>query len=400
MDIDKINVFFSVSYDIMNKGDIMIYLDYSATTPVNEDVLHSYMEASIKYPGNPNSLHKLGIEAKNLIEKSTHQIAQILNVKDDEIIYTSGSSESNNLAIKGIALMYQNRGKHIITTELEHSSIYGPLNFLVEQGFEVSFINLKEDGTIDLNHFKSLLREDTILVSVNAVNSELGIIQPISEIGEILANYPKCYFHVDMTQLIGKRKVSCENIDLISFSAHKFYGLKGIGVLIKKEKIELEPIIHGGKSTTKYRSGTPALPLIVSISKALRLATTSLVEKYEDVDKKNNYLRNRLKCYEYVRINSPEQSLPHILNISILGVKPETMLHALEEHEVYVSTQSACSSSNAESKAVLAVTHDKACAQSSIRISLSHLTTDEELECFLKFFDDCYQKLTKLMERK
>ncbi len=400
MDIDKISVFFLTSYDIMNKGDIMVYLDYSATTPVNEDVLHSYMEASIKYPGNPNSLHKLGVDSKDLIKKSTHQIAQILSVKDDEVIYTSGSSESNNLAIKGIALMYQNRGKHIITTELEHSSIYGPLNFLVGQGFEISFINLKEDGTVDLNHLKSLLREDTILVTVNAVNSELGIVQPISEIGELLKNYPKCYFHVDMTQLVGKRKVNCENIDLISFSAHKFYGLKGIGGLIKKEKVELEPIIHGGKSTTKYRSGTPALALIVSISKALRLANSSLEEKYAEVESKNKYLRDRLRYYENVRINSPEQSLPHILNISILGVKPETMLHALEEKEIYVSTQSACSSSHAESKAVLAVTHDKACAQSSIRISLSHLTTNEELEYFLTVFDECYQKLTKLMERK
>ncbi len=378
----------------------MVYLDYSATTPVNRDVLNSYVEASLKYPGNPNSLHKLGIDAKGIIERATNQIAQIMNVKENEIIYTSGSSESNNLAIKGVAFKYQNRGKHIITTALEHSSVYGPLNYLADQGFEISFVNLKEDGTVDLNHLKQLLREDTILVSINAVNSEVGILQPLKEIGTLLINYPKCYFHVDMTQLVGKKSVDCNNIDLISFSAHKFYGLKGIGVLIKKEKVELEPIIHGGKSTTKYRSGTPALPLIVSISKALRLATTDLEKKLISVEKKNKLLREKLGMYEKVKINSPINSLPYILNISVLGVKPETMLHALEKNDIFISTQSACSSSHAESKAVLAITHSKEAAQSSIRISLSHLTTDEEIEEFLSAFDSCYQNLTTLLGGK
>lgn len=377
----------------------MVYLDYSATTPVNEEVLNSYVESSLKYIGNSNSLHRLGVESKNMIEKATLQLSKLLNVKEDEIIYTSGSSESNNLAIKGIAFMYQNRGKHIITTELEHSSIYGPLNYLMDNGFEVSFVELNEDGTVNLEHLKKLMREDTILVSINAVNSELGIIQPIDEIGKFLKKYPKCYFHVDMTQLIGKKNFSCENVDLFSFSAHKFYGLKGIGVLVKKEKIELEPIVHGGKSTTKYRSGTPALPLIVSISKALRLATNNLGDKYQQVEKWNHLLRERLSSYEKVRINSPENALPHILNISVLGVKPETLLHALENHDIFISTQSACSSSHAESKAVYAVTHSKECAQSSIRISLSHLTTEEEIEQFLQAFDEEYQKLTKLMGR-
>lgn len=377
----------------------MVYLDYSATTPVNEEVLNSYVESSLKYIGNSNSLHRLGVESKNMIEKATLQLSKLLNVKEDEIIYTSGSSESNNLAIKGIAFMYQNRGKHIITTELEHSSIYGPLNYLMDNGFEVSFVELNEDGTVNLEHLKKLMREDTILVSINAVNSELGIIQPIDKIGKFLKKYPKCYFHVDMTQLIGKKNFSCENVDLFSFSAHKFYGLKGIGVLVKKEKIELEPIVHGGKSTTKYRSGTPALPLIVSISKALRLATNNLGDKYQQVEKWNHLLRERLSSYEKVRINSPENALPHILNISVLGVKPETLLHALENHDIFISTQSACSSSHAESKAVYAVTHSKECAQSSIRISLSHLTTEEEIEQFLQAFDEEYQKLTKLMGR-
>lgn len=374
----------------------MIYLDYSATTPVNQDVLDSFIKACNRYPGNPNSLHKLGVESKNMIDKATNQIASIMGVKNEEIIYTSGSSESNNLAIKGICLMYQNRGKHIITTDLEHSSIYGPIDYLLKLGFEVSYVKLTQEGFVDLEHLKSLMRDDTILVTINSVNSELGIQQPINEIGELLKCYPKCYFHVDMTQSVGKVKVNCENIDLISFSAHKFFGLKGIGVLIKKDKIEIESLIHGGKSTTKYRSGTPALPLIVSLSKALRLATEQIDKDLAYVKELNLYLRESLKSYDKLYINSPETAIPHILNISVVGVKPETLLHALEENEIYISTQSACSSSHSESKAVYAVTKDASRASSSIRISLSKLTTKYEIDKFLEVFDECYRRLTNL----
>lgn len=374
----------------------MIYLDYSATTPVNQDVLDSFIKACNRYPGNPNSLHKLGVESKNMIDKATNQIASIMGVKNKEIIYTSGSSESNNLAIKGICLMYQNRGKHIITTDLEHSSIYGPIDYLLKLGFEVSYVKLTQEGFVDLEHLKSLMRDDTILVTINSVNSELGIQQPINEIGELLKCYPKCYFHVDMTQSVGKVKVNCENIDLISFSAHKFFGLKGIGVLIKKDKIEIESLIHGGKSTTKYRSGTPALPLIVSLAKALRLATEQIDKDLAYVKELNLYLRESLKGYDKLYINSPETAIPHILNISVVGVKPETLLHALEENEIYISTQSACSSSHSESKAVYAVTKDASRASSSIRISLSKLTTKYEIDKFLEVFDECYRRLTNL----
>ena len=373
----------------------MIYLDYSATTPVNQDVLDSFIKACNRYPGNPNSLHKLGVESKNMIDKATNQIASIMGVKNKEIIYTSGSSESNNLAIKGICLMYQNRGKHIITTDLEHSSIYGPIDYLLKLGFEVSYVKLTQEGFVDLEHLKSLMRDDTILVTINSVNSELGIQQPINEIGELLKCYPKCYFHVDMTQSVGKVKVNCENIDLISFSAHKFFGLKGIGVLIKKDKIEIESLIHGGKSTTKYRSGTPALPLIVSLAKALRLATEQIDKDLAYVKELNLYLRESLKGYDKLYINSPETAIPHILNISVVGVKPETLLHALEENEIYISTQSACSSSHSESKAVYAVTKDASRASSSIRISLSKLTTKYEIDKFLEVFDECYRRFPR-----
>ena len=248
----------------------MVYLDYSATTPVNKEVLDSFVRSS-EYIGNPNSLHKLGTDSKNLIDSATKQIKEILGT-DKEVIYTSGSSESNNLVIKGICSKYKNRGNHIITSPFEHSSIYGPLNYLMDNGFEVDFVNLDSNGIVDLNHLKSLIKDNTILVSIASVNSEIGLLQPIDEIGKIVKEYPKCYFHSDMTQSIGKIKVPMENVDFISFSAHKFFGVKGIGCLLKNSNIVIDPLIHGGKSTTNYRSGTPALPLIVSLSKALRLS--------------------------------------------------------------------------------------------------------------------------------
>ena len=231
----------------------MIYLDYSATTPTSMEVLDTFNRVSKDFIGNPNSLHKLGVEAKKLEEEATRQIATLLHVKEDEIIYTSGSSESNNLAIKGIALKYQNRGKHILTTSLEHSSIYGPIGYLQKLGFTVEFLNTDEHGIVDIDDLKQKLKEDTILVSIASVNSETGLRQPVEEIGLLLKDYPKCFFHVDMTQSIGKINIPFDNIDLASFSGHKIYGIKGIGCLVKKENIELEPIIHGGKSTTKYR---------------------------------------------------------------------------------------------------------------------------------------------------
>lgn len=373
----------------------MIYLDYSATTPVNDLVLDSFVKVIKQYPGNPNSLHRLGVEAKHLINSSTEQINKIFNLKNCEIIYTSGASEANNLALKGIALKYSNRGKHIVTTKLEHSSIEEPIKYLESIGYEISYAKLDSNGKINLEYLKSIIRDDTILVSINAVNSELGIIQPVEDIGNILINYPKCYFHVDMTQAIGKIKINLDNVDLFSFSAHKFYGIKGIGALIKKEKIIIEPLIHGGKSITNYRSGTPTLELIVSMAKALRLVYENIDNKYNYVNNINNDLRIFFGKYEKVKINSPALAIPHILNISLIGTKPETLLHALERDNIYVSTKSACSSSDI-SHSVFEVTHDEACARSSIRISLSYMTTKDEIETFKSSFDKCYKELTNL----
>lgn len=370
----------------------MIYLDYSASTPVNKEVLDSFIKAN-DFIGNANSMHELGNNINNLINVATRQVASILHVKDKEIIYTSSSSEANNLAIKGIAFAYQNRGKHIITSKFEHSSVNEPLNYLKSLGYEISYVDCDKDGVVDLNSLKKLLRDDTILVTINHVNSEIGIKEPIEEIGKLLKDYPKCFFHVDMTQSIGKIEVNLENVDLASFSAHKIYGLKGIGCLIKKEKVNLIPLIHGGKSTTIYRSGTPAHPLIVSLSKSLRLATSNIEEKYCYVKELNDYIKEKLQCYKDVIINSNSKCIPHILNVSILHVKAETFMHALEEDGIFVSTKTACSDVDSYSDAVFNLTNNVEIAKSSIRISLSSLTTKEEVDKFLVSFAKCYNKL-------
>lgn len=361
----------------------MVYLDYSATTPVSKEVLDTFMKATTDYFGNPNSLHKLGLDAKKLIDASTKQIANILNVKETEVIYTSGASESNNTAIKGICFKYQNRGKHIITTRLEHSSVTAPISYLQNLGFEVSFVDIDSDGKIDLDNLKSLLRKDTILVSISSVNSEIGITQDINKIGKIIKENSNAYFHSDITQSIGKEKIDLSFVDLASFSAQKFYGFRGIGCLIKRENIVIEPLIHGGKSTTVYRSGTPATNLICSCAKALRLVYEDFDDKYKHVLELNKYLREKLKDNEDIHINSPISAIPHILNISIKNIKPETMQHALEEEDIYVSTNTACSTSK-KSIAVYELTKDEDYATHSIRISLSYLTTKEEIDTFLK----------------
>lgn len=372
----------------------MVYLDYSATTPVDSEVLESYVKTTNDFIGNPNSLHKLGVLAKQLEESATAQIKSILSLTDCDVIYTSCASESNNLAIKGVALRNQKRGKHIITTNLEHSSIYGPLGFLQKLGFDITFVNTNDKGLVEIEELKKVLRDDTILVSIASVNSEVGVRQNIEDIALLLKNYPNCHFHVDATQSIGKVHIDFKNVDLISFTAHKFYGPKGIGCLIKKKDILIEPLIHGGKSTTVYRSGTPALPLIVSLSKALRLIDKKEEEYLIKVKKLNTYLKDKLSVYDNVTINSNEYSIPHILNISVLNIKPETMQHALEEDDIYISTQSACSANNPLSKAVFEVTKNDMASRHSIRISLSGLTTMEEIDFFLESFDKWYKKLS------
>ena len=249
----------------------MVYLDYAATTPVDKRVLESFDRTCIEYVANPNSLHSEGVKAKKLMEAAVNQVASLLNVHDDEVIFTSGATESNNLAIMGVINKYKTRGKTIITTKLEHSSILETVGYLEKNGYTIKYVKLNEFGLVDIDNLKELLNDDVVLVSVCEVNSEIGIMENIKEIGEVLSAYPRIIFHVDGTGAVGKKHIDLTNIDLYSFSAHKIYGLKGVGCLIKKEHITLEPLIHGGKSQSIYRGGTPSLPLIVSTAKALKL---------------------------------------------------------------------------------------------------------------------------------
>ena len=372
----------------------MIYLDYSANTPVDEAVLQRFCEVERNCPGNANSRHAAGTAAKAAIDAATQSIARSLNVQPAEIIYTSGASEANNFAIKSIARLERHHGKHIISTPLEHSSVSGSLTALQEQGYEIDLLDIRQDGTADLDHLKELLRPDTILVAVTAVDSELGVVQPVAEIAEILKAYPHCHFHVDATQAIGKLPVSFEGIDTMSLTAHKFYGLNGIGLLLKRRGLALEPLIHGGESTTIYRSGTPTVSLASSLECALEMAVNDLPQRAEKVKQLNAELRTALSAYPKVRINSPENAIPHILNLSVQNVKGTVFQRVLNEHGVCVSVKSACSSDGLPSRAVFAVSRDRRNALSSWRISLSHLTTTEEIQEFMKAFDACYRELT------
>lgn len=230
----------------------MIYLDYASYSPVDNQVLNVFNNISTQYIGNPNSMHKLGLEAKELLDNSTSKIAEFLGVKKDEIIYTSGATESNNLAIKGLLEKYGSNRKHIITTTLNHTSINGTLDILErEHGYEVECVKVLKDGSIDLEDLEEIITKDTVLVTIPYVDSEVGIVQPVEKIGKFLKdNYPNVYFFVDATQAVGKININTENVDLMTISPHKFYGLNSIGILIKKENVMLKPLINGGKSTT------------------------------------------------------------------------------------------------------------------------------------------------------
>lgn len=372
----------------------MIYLDYSANTPVDARVLEQFCAVERRCIGNANSHHQAGSAAKAEIDAATIKIASLLGVQPAEIIYTSGASEANNFALKGLARLSRHTGRHIISTPLEHSSVSGTLTALQEQGYEIDLLDVKQDGTVDLEHLKDLLRPDTICVAITLVDSELGVVQPVQEIAAILKAYPHCHLHVDATQAVGKIPVSFEGVDTMSLTAHKFYGLNGIGLLIKRRNLALEPLIHGGESTTIYRSGTPTVALASSLACALDLAVIDLPGRVDHVAKLNAELRAAFSTYPLVRINSPEHAIPHVLNLSVQNVKGTVFQRELDAKGVCVSVKSACSSDGLPSRAVFAVSRDRRNALSSWRISLSHLTTEDEIKTFLQAFDVCYRELT------
>ena len=365
----------------------MIYLDTAANSKVDKKSLDVFYDACEKYYANPNSIHKVGLEVKEKIDESTSIIAKYLGVKEEEIIYTSGASESNNLAIFGIANKYN--GKHIITTKLEHSSIISPLSKLQKEGYDVDFIDTKEDGTIDINTLKDLIRNDTVLISITSVDSELGIKENIVEIGEFLKkNYPKIIFHTDASQSIGKTSFDFKNVDLVTIAPHKFGALNGIGILIKKEGIELEPIIYGGKSTTKYRSGTPNAPMIISLAQTFKNVFDNFEDRSKHIKDLHDYAVNKINDIKGSNINSTINSINNTINFSIRGIVARDVMLKLSEKDIYVSTTSACSSDSTYSRVVFSYTRDEELARSSIRISFNYENTKEELDTFFTVLND------------
>ncbi len=374
----------------------MIYLDYSATTPVSKEVLDSYIKATKEYIGNPNSLHSLGQKSHELLESATKQIGEILDISTDDIIYTSGSTEANNLALVGYCLKNSKKGKNIIVSKLEHPSIYGICDYLKRVGFTITYVENTEEGLIDFEDLKKKVKDDTILVSIVTVNSELGIRQPLKTIRQIIKKQNEnTVLHSDMTQAVGKVPVNMHDVDMASISGHKIYGPKGIGMLYKSPKINLEPVIHG--SGDSLRAGTPSLPLIVAFSKALRLAVTNVTKNESVVKLLNDKLTSTIMKNPKIKINKTPYSIPHIFNISLMTIKPETFIHALEKRDIYIGTNTACSKGG-PSEAVMALYKDEARANTSLRISLSHKTSFDELNKFLYSFDIVYNKLLELSD--
>ncbi len=366
----------------------MIYLDYVSTTPLRKEVLETYEQLLAKYFANADSMHSLGYAVNRLMEKSRSLIAGYLNVDENEVFFTSGASESNNTAIKGVAFAYQNRGKHIITTAVEHSSVYNTCLELKEVfGYDVDFISVDNHGRLDLNELESKIRDDTVLVSTMLVNNEVGMINPIRKIYEIIQRKnPKVKYHVDMVQALGKIPIDLSFVDLASFSAHKIYGLKGSGLLYKKNSCNILPLINGGQQESGLRGGTSNALTNIVLAKTIRLALERLDYNYQYVYSLNEYLRNYLNSRNDIVINTPTEDVsPYILNFSPVGYKPEVLVHDLETMDCYVSTKSACSSKKNDISRTLQAMHiDERIAGSALRISFSHLTTKDEIDTFIE----------------
>lgn len=371
-----------------------IYLDNSATTKPLDDVINKMTTVLKNNYGNPSSLHNKGLEAEKIIKSARKKIAKKLTVDPEEIYFTSGGTESNNLAIKGIAYNYQNRGKHLITTGVEHASVLESFLALEEDGFEVSYLKPDKYGNISIDELAKTITKNTTLVSLIHINNELGTILPLDEIGRLIKDKNKnTYFHTDCVQSFGKVLLNPKksNIDLLTISGHKIHGPKGIGALYKRNGIELKAQIVGGGQESGVRCGTENIPGIAGLIPA--------VEALPDYSSKDNYNKDldRLKKYfikqlnkikrKYI-INSPEDGAPHLLNVSFPGVKGEVLIHSLEGEGVYVSTGSAChSKSNEKSHVLRAIGLPAEQIDGTIRISFSHFNTQEDIDYTIKKLD-------------
>ncbi len=380
---------------IKKRVESLIYLDNSATTKPYQEVLHTFVKINENLYANPSSIHSFGGKVEKLLHQAREQMASILNVQAQEIFYTSGGTEANNLAIKGAALQYRNRGKHIITSSIEHPSVLHACQQLEELGFSITYLPVNSEGRVSVEDVRNAIRKDTILVSIMHVNNEIGVIQPIKEIGAELQKYPKVLFHVDYVQGCGKVPLNFyeAHIDLCTLSAHKIHGLKGNGLLFKRKGIDISPILTGGDQERSIRSGTENVAGIVAFAKALRIHTEEASRSISHLQMMKEALREKLKQLSSIVIHTPiDGSAPHILNFSVEGFKGEVMVHALENHQIYVSTTSACSSKRSEpSKTLLAMGVPEQLADQSLRISLTFENTLDEIDKF-------YHALIKEME--
>lgn len=378
-----------------------IYLDNSATTKAYPEVAEMVADIMLHDYGNASSMHQKGVDAEKYLKYSKSVIAGIMKVKEKEIYFTSGGTESDNWALMGAAFANQRSGKHLITTQIEHPAVLRTMDHLKELGFEVTYLSVDEYGHISLEELKRAVRPDTILVSIMFVNNEVGAIQPIDEAGEIIKSVnPRTLFHVDAVQGFGKLRLLPKKwkIDMVSVSGHKIHGPKGTGFLYIDEKVKIKPIIYGGGQQNGYRSGTENIPGVAGLGKASELIYKDLVEDTNRLYELKKRLVEGLLKIDRVKINGPqdETGAPHIVSASIAGIRSEVMLHSLEDKGIYVSAGSACAShKHTVSDTLNAMKLSTDLMDSTIRFSLSVFTTQEEIDYTLK----CIYELVPMLRR-
>lgn len=380
----------------------MIYFDNSATTKVDKNVLETYQKVSNKIWGNPSSLHDMGEMSFNLLEQSRKQIASLLNVKPHEIFFTSGGTEGDNWVIKGTAMEKRMYGKHLITTTVEHPAVKNSMEQLAQLGFDITYLPVDDEGRINIQDLKDAIRPDTILVSIMAINNEIGTIQPLLKAAEVLKDYPKVHFHIDAVQGIGKgiqAAIMNDRVDFVTFSGHKFHAPRGVGFIYAREGRRIAPLLTGGGQEKNLRSGTENLPAIAGMAKALRLLLDGEDQKVALQESIKEKIYNHVTKFEKVVAFSKIQAnfAPHILCFAIKGVRGETIVHAFESHGIYISTTSACSSKKQQASSTLtAMKIDSTISTSAVRVSLDSANSLEEADEFNRIFDQLYQDFSKI----
>lgn len=382
-----------------------VYFDNSATTKCYDSVRDIVIKTMTEDYGNPSAMHRKGVEAENYMRNAAKIIAGLLKVQEKEILFTSGGTESDNLALIGGAMANKRSGSHIVTTAVEHAAVSQPVSFLQEQGFEVTYLPVDSQGRIKMDVLKSVLRPDTILVSTMYVNNEVGSVMPVEEIGKLVhERSPKALYHVDAIQAFGKYRIYPKKagIDLLSVSGHKIHGPKGVGFLYINEKARIQPQILGGGQQNGMRSGTDNVPGIAGLGAAAEEIYRNLEETNEHLYRLKEYIAGGLSEIGDIRINGMplREGAPHILSISVMGVRSEVLLHALEEREIYISAGSACSSHKRKPSAVLtAMGMTKDQIESTVRLSFSEENTKEEADCFLQAMKELVPMLRRYSRR-